>query len=139
TPVMTATGTTAPIATASGTAFDAGGDVASELLEAGRPDAGAPLLDDPGTTVDTDQARTIWVAGDSTVANGNTPCPTGWAKHFSELFTQNITVVNSAAGGRSVRTWMYQVESEMGPDDECLITSGPDGQPLLQQRWQAML
>jgi lysophospholipase L1-like esterase len=73
------------------------------------------------------------------VANGNTPCPTGWGKHFQALFDDTITVVNSAVGGRSVRTWMYVVETEMGPDGECLLTPGGDGQPALQARWQAML
>lgn len=82
---------------------------------------------------------TIWIAGDSTVANGNTPCPTGWGKHLGALFNDHTTVRNSAAGGRSVRTWMYNVLSEMGPDGECLLTKGGDGNPTHQARWQEML
>lgn len=93
----------------------------------------------PSSVIDTSQPRTIWLAGDSTVANGNTPCPTGWGKHFQELFNDSISVKNNGAGGRSVRTWMYQVTTEMGPDKECLLTEDSAGQPLLQDRWQATL
>jgi lysophospholipase L1-like esterase len=89
--------------------------------------------------VDVNQPRTIWLAGDSTVAGGNTPCPTGWGKGFEELFEEPITVINSGAGGRSVRTWMYQVQAEMGADGECVLALNGDGQPALQDRWQAML
>jgi lysophospholipase L1-like esterase len=97
-------------------------------------DSGPPLA-----PVDITQPRTIWLAGDSTVANGNTPCPTGWGKHFGDLFNDAISVKNSAAGGRSVRTWMYQVQTEMGSDGECILTRDAAGEPLLQDRWQAML
>jgi lysophospholipase L1-like esterase len=34
---------------------------------------------------------------------------------------------------------MYQVKTEMGPDNECVLTTDSNGQPLLQDRWLAML
>lgn len=88
---------------------------------------------------DTNRPMTIWIAGDSTVANGNTPCPTGWGKHLAQLFNEHVTIRNSAAGGRSVRTWMYNVQTDMGPDGECLLEQSPSGEPTVQARWQEML
>ena len=82
---------------------------------------------------------TIWIAGDSTVANGQTPCPRGWGGAFAPHFGDQVDVVNSAAGGRSVHTWLYQVQTVMGDDGECLLDRDPSGAPVLQPRWQAML
>lgn len=91
------------------------------------------------TPDDPNRPMTIWIAGDSTVANGNTPCPTGWGKHLGQLFNEHVTIRNSAAGGRSVRTWMYNVQADMGPDGECLLAQSPSGEPTVQARWQEML
>jgi lysophospholipase L1-like esterase len=66
---------------------------------------------------------TLWLAGDSTVANGSTPCPTGWGKSFQSLFNAKVTVVNSAQGGRSVQTWLYDVGTTKGTDGECVLNS----------------
>jgi lysophospholipase L1-like esterase len=82
---------------------------------------------------------TVWVAGDSTVANGLTPCPRGWAGHFGQLFNSNVTVTNSAVGGRSVRTWLFDVLTTLDSTGECVLTRDASGQPVLQARWQAML
>ncbi len=82
---------------------------------------------------------TLWIAGDSTVANGNTPCPTGWGKVFDPLFNDLVTVVNSAIGGRSVRNWLYSVSDTMGADGECVINTDAGGAPVIQSHWQAML
>jgi lysophospholipase L1-like esterase len=82
---------------------------------------------------------TVWLAGDSTVANGNTPCPVGWGKVFGTLFNDKVTVQNAAVGGRSVRTWLYDVLGQAGNDGECLITRNNDGSPVLQARWTSML
>jgi lysophospholipase L1-like esterase len=81
----------------------------------------------------------VWLAGDSTVANGNTPCPVGWGKVFGSLFNDKVTVQNAAVGGRSVRTWLYEVSDQLAGDGECQITSNSDGSPLLQSRWTSML
>jgi lysophospholipase L1-like esterase len=81
----------------------------------------------------------VWLAGDSTVAGGNTPCPRGWGRHFAEEFDDRVTVINSAAGGRSVRTWLYNVTTTMGTDGECVLQLGSDGKPTLQARWDDML
>lgn len=89
--------------------------------------------------VATDVPITIWLAGDSTVANGNTPCPSGWGKHFADEFNDLVTVVNSAAGGRSVRTWLYSVTTTMGTDEECTLNMDPSGDPVLQARWVDMM
>lgn len=82
---------------------------------------------------------TVWIAGDSTVANGQTPCPRGWGGAFAPHFNDLVNVVNSAAGGRSVHTWLYNVQTVMGDDGECLLDRDPSGAPTLQPRWQAML
>jgi lysophospholipase L1-like esterase len=86
-----------------------------------------------------DQPITIWLAGDSTVANGNTPCPSGWGKHFKDEFSDLVTVVNGGAGGRSVRTWLYEVTTTLGTDDECIVNTDGTGQAVLQVRWADML
>ena len=82
---------------------------------------------------------TIWIAGDSTVAKGNTPCPVGWGAEFGTLFTDQVKVVNSAVGGRSVRTWLYDVGTTMDATGECVLAKDASGAPVVQARWQQML
>lgn len=82
---------------------------------------------------------TVWLAGDSTVANGRTPCPAGWGGQFDGLFDDRVTVVNSAVGGRSVRTWLYHVQTMMDSTGECVLDRDDTGEPTLQQRWRSML
>ncbi len=82
---------------------------------------------------------TIWIAGDSTVANGSTPCPAGWGKYFAPLFNDLVTVKNSAIGGRSVRNWLFSVSTTMGTDGECVLNTDASGAPVIQAHWQAML
>ncbi|WCQ93868.1 hypothetical protein NQZ70_06624 [Sorangium sp. Soce836] len=85
------------------------------------------------------QDVTIWIAGDSTVANGQTPCPAGWGGQIAALFDERVTVVNSAVGGRSVRTWLYHVQSTMDSTGECALERDASGEPVLQDRWVQML
>jgi lysophospholipase L1-like esterase len=85
------------------------------------------------------QPITIWIAGDSTVANGNTPCPRGWGGAFASHFNELVTVRNSAAGGRSVNTWLYEVQTVMDETGECVLNRDANGEPVLQARWQTML
>lgn len=73
------------------------------------------------------------------MANGNTPCPVGWGKTLGDYFNDKVTVKNAAAGGRSVRTWLYDVLDQTGTDGECLIRTNADGSPVLQSRWITML
>src|SRR6185369_17107663 len=82
---------------------------------------------------------TVWIAGDSTVANGSTPCPIGWGGQFLPYFNGSVTVTNSAVGGRSVRTWLYNVQTVMDSTGECVLDRDSNGQPTIQARWQAML
>lgn len=77
---------------------------------------------------------TVWLAGDSTMANGSTPCPVGWGKAFQAYFNSNAKVVNSAQGGRSVQTWLYDVSTTMGSDGECTLNS-----TNYLSEWTAML
>ena len=98
-----------------------------------------PGTNEPTPTTPT-QPITIWIAGDSTVANGQTPCPRGWGGVFAPHFNDLVTVTNSAVGGRSVHTWLYEVQTAF--DDatgECALNRDANGQPLLQPRWQNML
>ncbi|WP_437585825.1 GDSL-type esterase/lipase family protein [Sorangium sp. So ce1000] len=82
---------------------------------------------------------TVWIAGDSTVANGQTPCPSGWGGQVAALFDERVTVVNSAVGGRSVRTWLYNVKTTMDSAGECELERDSRGEPVLQARWTQML
>jgi len=82
---------------------------------------------------------TLWLAGDSTVANGETPCPVGWGKLFDARFDERVTVTNSAVGGRSVHTWLYSVQKVMDDTGECVLDLDSSGDPVLQSRWTAML
>lgn len=82
---------------------------------------------------------TVWIAGDSTVANGRTPCPVGWGKTIGEYFNDKVTVQNYAVGGRSVRTWLYDVSDQMASNGECRIATNNDGSPVLQNRWVTTL
>jgi lysophospholipase L1-like esterase len=48
-------------------------------------------------------------------------------------------VVNSAVGGRSVRTWLYNVQTTMDSSGECNLAKDASGAPTVQARWQQML
>jgi lysophospholipase L1-like esterase len=82
---------------------------------------------------------TVWLAGDSTVATGGAACPIGWGRDFASYFDSRVTVQNLAVGGRSVRTWLYDVQSTLGSDGECVLNRNANGTPILQARWQTML
>lgn len=79
---------------------------------------------------------TVWLAGDSTMANPGATCPVGWGSQFDALFDSEVTVRNQAVGGRSIQTWLYEsaVSTTMGADGECRLTSN-----TYSARWQAML
>jgi lysophospholipase L1-like esterase len=82
---------------------------------------------------------TLWLAGDSTVANGTTPCPVGWGKEWKARFDARVTVTNSAVGGTSLHTWLYNVLDTKDANGECELTRDGSGNPVLQSRWQNML
>jgi lysophospholipase L1-like esterase len=82
---------------------------------------------------------TVWLAGDSTVATGGAACPIGWGRDFASYFDSRVTVQNLAVAGRSVRTWLYDVQSTLGSDGECVLNKDAAGAPILQARWQTML
>ncbi len=77
----------------------------------------------------------VWLAGDSTVANASR-CPIGWGSRFDPLFNGDVTVVNSAVGGRSIQTWLYDpnVTSTKNSAGECVVNP-----QTYSTRWQAML
>src|SRR5690349_24672075 len=66
----------------------------------------------------------VWMAGDSTMMNAST-CPIGWGSRFAPYFTTDITVQNSAVGGRSIQTWLYEgnVTGTKNPAGECTLSS----------------
>ena len=88
---------------------------------------------------DTNGPITLWIAGDSTVANGGSACPYGWGRDLASYFNSNVSVENLAVAGRSVRTWLYDVKSTLGGDGECTLTTDSSGKPVVQSRWQTML
>jgi lysophospholipase L1-like esterase len=100
------------------------------------PEAEAPGEGDPSTL----PAVTIWIAGDSTVANGQTPCPRGWGGVLAERFDERVTVNNRARGGRSVNTWLYNVLDTFDEGgSECALERDASGAPTLQADWQEAL
>jgi len=122
------------------TPASAGGDTTPPSTPDG---AGEGDVDAPDPVVETPPGElppiTVWIAGDSTVANGQTPCPRGWGGVFAPHFDPRVTVRNSAVGGRSVHTWLYNVQTVMDETGECALARDPSGEPTLQARWQEML
>ena len=100
--------------------------------------AGAAGTVGNGGSSSTQPNITVWIAGDSTVANGG-PCPIGWGAQFKALFNGKVAVTNSAVGGRSVRTWLYDVQDTKDSAGECNLGKDTQGNPTLQARWTAML
>ncbi|MEV0238080.1 SGNH/GDSL hydrolase family protein, partial [Nonomuraea sp. NPDC050786] len=100
---------------------------------------GLPNIDyldlDPGATPPPSKI-TVWLAGDSTVANSSGSNIVGWGRELSQYLTADATVVNSAVGGRSVQTWLYEsaVTSSKNSAGECVLSS-----TAYAARWQAML
>ncbi|MFF1510995.1 GDSL-type esterase/lipase family protein [Streptomyces sp. NPDC058326] len=99
----------------------------------------APCAAAPATATSAEVAATpitVWLAGDSTMANPGALCPVGWGSQFDALFDDDVTVRNLAVGGRSIQTWLYEsaVSGTMGADGECRLTSS-----TYSARWQAML
>ena len=78
----------------------------------------------------------VWLAGDSTVANGGSTCPVGWGREFDRLFNDDVTVVNNAVGGRSIQTWLYEsnVKSTKDSAGECVVSPR-----TYASRWADML
>jgi lysophospholipase L1-like esterase len=119
-------------APASSTAGSTGtGNVSDASLDAGRDASFGDAAVDPSKKI------TLWLAGDSTMMTcTNSVCPCGWGQQFQPYFNGNVTVVDSAAGGRSIQTWLYDpnVGTTMGANGECVIS------PMTySMRWQAML
>lgn len=78
----------------------------------------------------------VWMAGDSTMQPCSGTCPCGWGSQFSQVFNSQVTVVNSAVGGRSIQTWLYDpnVTTTMGANGECVINP-----VTYNSRWTSML
>lgn len=78
----------------------------------------------------------VWLAGDSTMANGSSTCPVGWGRQFDPLFNDQVTVVNKAVGGRSIQTWLYEsnVTGTKDSSGECIVNP-----KVYHQRWLDML
>lgn len=83
-------------------------------------------------------APKVWIAGDSTVANPSSSgaCPVGWGNKIGGYLVDGVVVNNSAVGGRSIQTWMYEgnVTSTIGSNGECVLSA-----QTYSTRWQAML
>lgn len=77
----------------------------------------------------------VWMAGDSTMMNASA-CPIGWGSQFGSYLTSDVTVQNSAVGGRSVQTWLYEgnVTGTKNSAGECIVNPA-----TYSTRWTAML
>jgi lysophospholipase L1-like esterase len=93
----------------------------------------APQADGPGIAA---TPFKVWLAGDSTMANGSGTCPVGWGREFDRLFNDDVTVVNNAVGGRSIQTWLYEsnVKSTKDSAGECVVSPR-----TYASRWAGML
>jgi lysophospholipase L1-like esterase len=103
------------------------------------PDAGgggAPGTSDGGPPPSGKMGKIkVWMAGDSTMQPCGGTCPCGWGSQFQPLFNADATVVNSAAGGRSIQTWLYDPNvTTTIAGGECVISP-----KTFSARWQAML
>ncbi|MFD0819387.1 cellulose binding domain-containing protein [Micromonospora zhanjiangensis] len=103
------------------------------------PSTGGPSPS-PSTGPTTPPAQpkvTVWLAGDSTMANpsGGT-CPVGWGSQFAPYFNSNVTVRNNAVSGRSIQTWLYDpnVTATKDSTGECVINPN-----TYSTRWTSML
>jgi lysophospholipase L1-like esterase len=79
---------------------------------------------------------TVWLAGDSTMANPGATCPVGWGSQFGALFDAGVTVNNRAVAGRSIQTWLYEgnVTTVKDSSGECVVSPA-----TYSTRWQEML
>jgi lysophospholipase L1-like esterase len=77
---------------------------------------------------------TLWLSGDSTMATGSGTCPVGWGAKFQAYFNSNAKVTNSAVGGTTIRSWLYNVTATMGADGDCTLSSAAP-----QAHWTAMV
>jgi len=115
------------------------GGVGGSSAFGGSPAAGGKAgTGGTGGSSGTQSNLTVWIAGDSTVANGSS-CPIGWGGQFKALFNTKVAVTNSAVGGRSVRTWLYDVQDTKDSAGECNLGKDANGNPTIQARWTAML
>ena len=116
----------------------AGGSAGSSSAAGATSTAGAAGKAGSGGTGGVLPNVSVWIAGDSTVANASS-CPIGWGAQFKALFNAKVAVTNSAVGGRSVRTWLYDVQDTKDSAGECNLGKDTQGNPTLQARWTAML
>ncbi|MES1204886.1 MAG: GDSL-type esterase/lipase family protein [Pseudomonadota bacterium] len=127
---------TAGVSGGAGVAGRGGGGTGAGGAEAGgagRGGAGTGGVNAGGAAGGGTTKITVWLAGDSTMANGSSPCPIGWGRDFQSHFNANVKVTNSAVGGTTVRSWLYNVTSTLGADGECTLTSAAP-----QARWTTM-
>ena len=91
---------------------------------------------DPVAATAAAATTTVWMAGDSTMANPSSTCPVGWATEFDGQFHTNIVVNNLAVAGRSIQTWLYEggVTSNKNSAGECVLSSTTPS-----TRWQQTL
>ena len=84
---------------------------------------------------------TVWMSGDSTM-QGDTidttacaSCPCGWGAQFSTVFNSNVTVIDRAVSGTSIKSWLYKnVSTTADANGECVLTNTD-----YSANWNAML
>jgi len=114
-------------------------DVLAERVDSGETGGarsdGPPASDASGDGAGTNKIK-VWLSGDSTMMECTDACPCGWGSQFQALLNANATVVNSAVGGRSIQTWLYDpnVSTTMDANGECVVSP-----KTYSTRWQAML
>ena len=92
-----------------------------------------------------DQKPTVYVIGDSTVADGNDNI-VGWGKMVPVFFdTLRVNIFNKARGGRSSRTFRYEglwkeIEEQLQPGDFVIMQFGHnDGGNIDKEKFRGSL
>jgi len=78
----------------------------------------------------------VWLAGDSTMMEPQGTCPVGWGSELGPYLNGDVAVRNSAAGGRSIQSWLFgaNVTGARTATGDCLVSPA-----AYHPRWTAML
>jgi lysophospholipase L1-like esterase len=122
-------GETTSGAAAASTSTSSAGDAVHTSFDASAPPGADGGISAGGRDASSDATSakvTLWIAGDSTVADVSPATPTffGWGQQIGALFDAKVTVKNLAVGGRSVAFFMYQVARDAGGNYLCTDTTG---------------
>ncbi len=136
----TSTGGAATGGAATGGVSAGGAATGGRTTTGGTPSGGATATG--GSSIGGSSGKiTVWMSGDSTM-QGDTidttacaSCPCGWGAQFSTVFNSNVTVIDRAVSGTSIKSWLYKnVSTTADANGECVLTNTD-----YSANWNAML